>query len=268
MIRKIVNIDEDKCNGCGLCVPNCAEGAIKIIDGKAKLIADNLCDGLGACLGECPRGAITITEREAAEFDEKAVHEHLKKKEEHACSGHHGHHHHGGGCPGSMAREISRQDNISKAEAVSSGDIEVKIKSQLTQWPVQLMLAPEKAPYFENADLLITADCVPFAYPNYHLDLLKGKKVVVGCPKLDDISAHIQRLADIIRHGGIRSLCVVHMEVPCCSGFVRAALAAAKSAGSDIPLKHIVISRRGEILQEGPIETGTPPNRQGLRMLS
>jgi len=245
-IRKIVHIDEDKCNGCGLCVPNCAEGAIKIIDGKARLIADNLCDGLGACLGECPRGAITITEREAAEFDEKAVHEHLKKKEEHTCSGHHGHYHHGGGCPGSMAREISRQDNISKAEAVSSGDIEVKIKSQLTQWPVQLMLAPEKAPYFENADLLITADCVPFAYPNYHLDLLKSKKVVVGCPKLDDIGYYVEKLTGIIRNNNINSVTVAFMEVPCCGGIVRAAEAALEMSGKNIPLHKVRVRISGE----------------------
>jgi ferredoxin len=189
-IRKIVNIDENKCNGCGLCVPNCAEGAIKIIDGKAKLLAENLCDGLGACLGECPQAAITITEREADEFNEVAVHEHLNKQSKpepqpqaHSCSGH-SHGPMGGGCPGSRAREINRQENAGSAAAVSSGDIEVKIKPQLQQWPVQLMLVPERAPYFEGADLLITADCVPFAYPNYHLELLKGKKVVVGCPKL------------------------------------------------------------------------------------
>ncbi len=247
-IRKIVHIDEDKCNGCGLCVPNCAEGAIKIIDGKAKLIADNLCDGLGACLGECPQGAITITEREADEFDEAAVHEHLSKKEEHGCHTSHGHgqHHHGGGCPGSRAMEINRQNNEAKAAAVSSGDIEVKIKPQLSQWPVQLMLVPERAPYFENADLLITADCVPFAYPNYHLDLLKGKKVVVGCPKLDDIGYYVEKLTGIVKNNNINSVTVAFMEVPCCGGIVRAAEAAVQMSGKDIPLRKVRISINGE----------------------
>lgn len=247
-IRKIVNIDEDKCNGCGLCVPNCAEGAIKIIDGKARLLAENLCDGLGACLGECPQGAITITEREADEFDETAVHAHLNKTEEHSCHQHHGHGHrqHGGGCPGSRAMEINRQNNAAKAAAVSSGDIEVKIKPQLTQWPVQLMLVPESAPYFEDADLLITADCVPFAYPNYHLDLLKGKKVVVGCPKLDDIGYYIEKLTGIIKNNNINSVTVAFMEVPCCGGIVRAAEAALEMSGKDIPLSKIRISINGE----------------------
>lgn len=248
-IRKIVNIDEDKCNGCGLCVPNCAEGAIKIIDGKARLIADNLCDGLGACLGECPQGAITISEREADEFDEAAVHVHLNKKEEQSCSQHHGqgqHHHGGGGCPGSRAMEINRQNNSAKAAAVSSGDIEVKIKPQLTQWPVQLMLVPESAPYFENADLLITADCVPFAYPNYHLDLLKGKKVVVGCPKLDDIGYYVEKLTGILKNNKINSVTVAFMEVPCCGGIVRAAETALEMSGKNILLNKIRISMNGE----------------------
>jgi len=241
-IRKIVNIDEDKCNGCGLCVPNCAEGAIKIIDGKAKLIAENLCDGLGACLGECPRGAISITEREADEFDEAAVHEHLSKKEQSSCHSNHV----GGGCPGSRAMEINRQDNTTKASEVSSGDIEVKIKPQLTQWPVQLMLVPERASYFENADLLITADCVPFAYPNYHLDLLKGKKVVVGCPKLDDNSYYVEKLTAIMKNNDINSVTVAFMEVPCCGGIVMAAERAVEMSGKNIPLSKIRIKINGE----------------------
>lgn len=253
-MRKIVNIDENKCNGCGLCVPNCAEGAIKIIDGKAKLLAENLCDGLGACLGECPMGAITITEREAEEFDESAVHEHLNKTEEHSCSGNHGHHgvhehhgaHGGGGCPGSRAMAINRQENSAKAAAVTSDDIEVKIKPQLTQWPVQLMLVPEKAPYFENADLLITADCVPFAYPNYHLELLKGKKVVMGCPKLDDLGYYIEKLTGIIENNSINSVTVAFMEVPCCGGIVMAAERALQMSGKNIPLHKIRISINGE----------------------
>lgn len=240
-IRKIVNIDEDKCNGCGLCVPNCAEGAIKIIDGKAKLIAENLCDGLGACLGECPQGAITIAEREADEFDEAAVHEHLNKNEGQSCN-----HKVGGGCPGSKAMEINRKEKTAKAAAVSSEDIEVKIKPQLGQWPVQLMLVPEKAPYFENSDLLITADCVPFAYPNYHLDLLKGKKVVVGCPKLDDNGYYVEKLTNILKNNNINSVTVTFMEVPCCGGIVMAAERAIQMSGKDIPLSKIRVKINGE----------------------
>lgn len=238
-IRKIVNIDEEKCNGCGLCVPNCAEGAIKIIDGKAKLIADNLCDGLGACLGECPQGAITIAEREADEFDEAAVHEHLHPKHAH-------HRHHGGGCPGSRAMAINRQEDEEKAAAVSSGDIEVKIRPQLSQWPVQLMLVPERAPYFENADLLITADCVPFAYANYQLDLLKGRKVVVGCPKLDDLEYYVEKLTNIVKNNSIKSVTVAFMEVPCCGGIVRAAETAVQRSGKDIPLYGVRVGINGE----------------------
>lgn len=249
-IRKIVNIDEDKCNGCGLCVPNCAEGAIKIFDGKAKLLAENLCDGLGACLGECPQGAITITEREADEFDESAVHEHLNKQSKpepqaHSCSGH-GHAPMGGGCPGSRAREINRQESAGAAASVSAGDIEVKIKPQLQQWPVQLMLVPERASYFEGADLLITADCVPFAYPNYHLELLKGKKVVVGCPKLDDNGYYVEKLTNILSNNNINSVTVAFMEVPCCGGIVMAAERALQMSGKNIPLHKIRITINGE----------------------
>jgi len=174
------------------------------------------------------------------------VHEHLNKKEEQACHGHHGQHQHGGGCPGSRAMEINRQNNAPKAAAVSSGDIEVKIKPQLTQWPVQLMLVPERAAYFENADLLITADCVPFAYPNYHLDLLKGKKVVVGCPKLDDINYYVEKLTGIINNNNINSVTVAFMEVPCCNGIVMAAERAVQMSGKSIPLDKIRISINGE----------------------
>ncbi|MGE5633386.1 MAG: ATP-binding protein [Caulobacteraceae bacterium] len=240
--RKIIQIDEEKCNGCGLCVPNCAEGAIKVIDGKARLISDNLCDGLGACLGECPQGALTIIEREAEEFDEAAVHAHLNPAPVH----NHQHHGHGGGCPGSRAMEINRQNNEAKTTAVSSGDIELKIKPQLSQWPVQLMLVPERAPYFENADLLITADCVPFAYPNYHLDLLKGKKVVVGCPKLDDLEYYVEKLTNIVKNNSIKSITVAFMEVPCCGGIVRTAEIALQASGKNIPLNKVLISINGE----------------------
>lgn len=243
-LRNIVNIDENKCNGCGLCVPSCAEGAIKIINGKAKLIAENLCDGLGACLGDCPQGAITVTQREADEFDEVAVEKHLEKNNTQLTTPAHVPHHHGGGCPGSRAMEINSK--MTAVSGVTSDDIEVKIKSQLTQWPVQLNLVPVSAPYFDNADLLITADCVPFAYPNYHLELLKGKKVVVGCPKLDDISHYVDKLIDIVSQNQIKSVTVAYMEVPCCGGIVRAAQEAVEKSGKNIPLHMIRIGINGD----------------------
>lgn len=251
-LRKIVQINEDKCDGCGLCVPSCAEGAIKIIDGKARLLSDNLCDGLGNCLGECPQDAIEIIERDADEFDEAAVHQHLQKEgkamnHNHTPNQHsHGGHHHGGGCPGSRMMEINRQENQQKSASVSSDDIEVKIKPQLTQWPVQLMLVPQNAPYFEGADLLITADCVPFAYPNYHLDLLKGKKVVVGCPKLDDIQYYTEKLTGILANNNIKSVTVAFMEVPCCGGIVRAAEQALAESGKNITFTKVRIGINGD----------------------
>jgi NAD-dependent dihydropyrimidine dehydrogenase PreA subunit len=231
-VRKIVNIDEDKCNGCGLCVPSCAEGAIKVINGKAKLRADNLCDGLGACLGECPQGAITITERDADEFDEAAVEKHFEAEAK-AAPQHAGH-----GCPGSRVMEINRS-----AEPKSSG---CACSSQLTQWPVQLMLVPVKAAYFDNADILVTADCVPFAYANYHIDLLKGKKVLVGCPKLDDNDFYLEKLTEIFSQNRIKSVTVAFMEVPCCGGIVRAVEEALRRSGKNLPLEKIRITINGE----------------------
>lgn len=243
-IRKIVHIDEEKCNGCGLCVPACAEGAIKIIDGKARLISDKYCDGLGACLGECPQGAITIIEREADEFDEEAVKKHLSQRESEKPA----HSHQGFSCPGSRMMELRHESESAKraAKAFHEGDISVKIRPQLSNWPVQLMLVPVEAPYFEGADLLVTADCVPFAYPNYHLELLKGKTVVIGCPKLDDGNYYVEKLAEIFRRNDIKNVTVAHMEVPCCHGLVRIVEEALNLSGKDIPLNSVEIGIRGE----------------------
>lgn len=261
-VRKIVCIDEEKCNGCGLCIPNCAEGALAIIDGKAKLVKDIYCDGLGACLGHCPQDAITITEREADEFDEKAVEDMLKaqgKKLEHSqesqasgCPGsavrqfghqhEHSHEHaHQGGCPGSRMRMIQRR------EVEEDGD--VKLTSKLRQWPVQLQLVPASAPYLKGADLLVTADCVPFAYANYHNDFLKGKAVVVGCPKLDDTRYYAEKLKDIIKLNDLESITVLRMEVPCCSGIAQAAKLGRDNSGINIPIKVVTISIEGEVLK-------------------
>ncbi|MDI7260141.1 MAG: 4Fe-4S binding protein, partial [Thermodesulfobacteriota bacterium] len=211
--RKIVLIDKEKCNGCGLCIPNCAEGALQIIDGKAKLVSDKFCDGLGACLGHCPEDAITIIEREAEEFDEKAVELHLHRekdsqpqpKPQPEFTG----------CPSSRVLQFQVPKPIEKVNATPS-------ESMLTQWPVQLKLVPVNAPYFEDADLLVAADCVPFAYPDFHQDFLKGKSVVVGCPKLDDIQLYREKLTEILRTNSIKSVTVPFMEVPCCFGLVKA----------------------------------------------
>lgn len=239
MIRRIVQIDEDKCNGCGLCVPACAEGAIKIVNGKARLAADNLCDGLGACLGDCPQDAIRIIERDADEFDEAAVEKHLhivaaKPAEK---SGHGGH----GGCPGSRPLTLAPV----AGNGVPAADVQQP--SQLGQWPVQLHLVPTNAAYFQDADLLITADCVPFAYAGYHRDFLAGKAVVVGCPKLDDNNYYLGKLTELFRVSTIKSITVLRMEVPCCGGIIMAARQALASSGKDIPLKEVTISIRGEI---------------------
>lgn len=255
-VRKIIEIDEEKCNGCGLCVPNCAEGAIQIVDGKARLVKDSYCDGLGACLGHCPQDALKIIEREAAEFDEEEAMKFVASRKEKnvSSSGHPSQSlskpspvgHHGGGCPGSRVMAFRENAGSNTVKAVDSGDIEVRIKPQLRQWPVQLNLVPVNAPYFENADLLVTADCVPFAYANYHLDLLKGKVVVVGCPKLDDIEHYTQKLTDIFSRNSIKSITVAHMEVPCCSGIVRAVSVALQQAGKNIPLTKVRITIQGE----------------------
>jgi len=249
MLRKIVKIDQDKCDGCGLCVPSCAEGAIKMINGKAVLSADNLCDGLGACLGECPRDAIKIEEREADEFDEAAVEQHLTAQGKAAPAHQHApqqaapapHHHAGGGCPGSRAMSFARpQESVPTPSAVSR-------QSQLGQWPVQLSLVSTTAPYFQGADLLITADCVPVAYAGYHEDFLKGKAVVMGCPKLDDNNFYQQKLTELFSKSDVKSITVLKMEVPCCGGIAVAARQALAASGKQIPYEEVTIGIHGEV---------------------
>lgn len=246
MLRKIVQIDQDKCNGCGLCVPSCAEGAIKMINGKAVLSADNLCDGLGACLGECPQDAIRIIEREADEFDEAAVEKHLQEIGKspanvhgHHAQGVHGHGGHGGGCPGSRA--VSFEKPVQASQETGSR------QSMLGQWPVQLHLVSTSAPYFQDADLLIAADCVPFAYADFHRDYLAGKAVVIGCPKLDDNQFYTQKLTELFRNSSLKSITVMKMEVPCCGGIALAARQALAASGRDIPYQEVTVGIRGEI---------------------
>lgn len=232
-MRKIVRIDEEKCNGCGLCIPNCVEGALGIVDGKAKLLSEKFCDGLGACLGHCPQDAITIIEREAENFDEEAVGTYLHQKQETPPQLK------DTGCPSS--RPIQFNVPKQRAESILVG------LSQLTHWPVQLNLVPVHAPYFQESDLLITADCVPFAYPNFHHDFLRGRIVLVGCPKLDDIQYYLQKLTEIFKANSIKSITVPYMEVPCCFGLVRAIEKAIENSGKKIPLRKVKISIHGEV---------------------
>ncbi|MCX8117252.1 MAG: 4Fe-4S binding protein [Desulfobacterota bacterium] len=241
-IRKIVQIDEEKCTGCGLCIPNCAEGALQIVDGKARLLSDKFCDGLGACLGHCPEDAIRIIEREAEEFDEKAVEDHLHRHKE-VSPGPHPQPEFSG-CPSSRVLQFQAPPRSAESEARSPS------VSQLSQWPVQLKLVPVDAPYFQEAELLVAADCVPFAYPDFHNDFLKGKAVVVGCPKLDDIQFYREKLTAIFKANRIKSVTVPFMEVPCCFGLVKATEDAILASGKEIPLKKVKIGIRGEIKPE------------------
>jgi len=236
LLRKIVKIDEEKCNGCGACVPSCAEGALQIIDGKAKLVSEQYCDGLGACLGECPQGAITIEEREAEEFNEEVVEHHLWSKEhateELPC-----------GCSSATVTQFARRTTPEKPATEIT---EATAESMLTHWPVQLTLVPPSAPFLQRADLVLAADCVPFAYASFHQEFLPDHALVVACPKLDDFEAHLNKLTEILRQSEPKSITVVHMEVPCCSGLVHMARQAILASGEDIPLKEITIGIRGE----------------------
>lgn len=245
-LRNIVKIDEEKCIGCEKCVSACAEGAIQMIDGKAKLISEIYCDGLGACLDCCPVDAITIEQREAAEFDEAATEKHLQelahnkaafeKQQTQKPQGF------SGGCPGMKMMNFD--------ESVSEGQTSGDVSSQLSQWPVQLKLVSPMAPYFVDAELMLVADCVPFAMGDFHSKLLKGNAIAVACPKLDDTGAYAQKIADIITTGKPKSLCVVHMEVPCCTGLLRIAEKALALAESDLQINDVTVSLRGQIVGE------------------
>ena len=236
--RKIIEIDEELCDGCGQCVLACAEGSLEIIDGKARVISDNLCDGLGACIGECPAGALRIIEREADEFDEEAVEEHLAQRDQHETA-----QVVSGGCPSARAQQFLRPDPA----AEEPGQPPAQADSALSHWPVQIHLVPPTAPFLKNADLLVLADCVPVAFPTLHRDFLRGKAVMMGCPKLDDAQSYIEKFEQIFRVAGIRRITVVVMEVPCCSGLPMIVRKAMDSAGADIPMEEVVISTRGTI---------------------
>ena len=243
MIRKIIQIDEELCNGCGACANACHEGAIQMIDGKAKLIRDDYCDGLGNCLPACPTGAITFVEREAAAYDEKAVEEHQKRlaAQKRAASERTVFQ----GCPGSRMHTLAQENPADGKE--TAGGASGRVSSRLGQWPCQIKLVPVNAPYFNGAKLLIAADCTAYAYANMHEEFMKGKITIIGCPKLDDID-YSEKLQQIIEHNDIQSVTVVRMEVPCCGGLEHAAVTALKNSGKFIPWQVVTISIDGKIL--------------------
>ena len=214
--REIVEINEELCDGCGQCIPNCAEGALQVIDGKVKLVSDIYCDGLGACLRRCLRGAITIVEKEANPFNKEAVHLHLRNK------------------------QTREKASSSTAARNSQG-------SALRNWPVQLRLVSVKAPFFEKADLLVVADCVPFAYPDLHGGLLAGKSVVIGCPKFDDAKGYAEKLGEILRQNEVKSITLVNMEVPCCFGLSWVIDTALKGSGETVPVRRCIVTVKGEL---------------------
>ncbi|MFZ1985055.1 MAG: 4Fe-4S binding protein [Desulfatitalea sp.] len=238
-MRKIIQIDEEKCNGCGQCVTGCAEGALAIVDGKAKVVSDSLCDGLGACIGECPEDALKIIEREADAFDEEAVERHLEVQavqppKTMAC-----------GCPSAQIQSFSPC-----AQANRPGQQLPIQSSALSHWPVQIRLIPPNAPFLKGADLLVAADCVPVAFPAFHQEFLRGKTVMLGCPKFDDAQSYVEKFTAIFKTAGLKSITIVIMEVPCCGGLPRIVEKALQDAGSRIPFTLVVVSTRGKIIEE------------------
>jgi len=291
-MREIIKIDEEKCTGCGDCIPNCPEGALQIIDGKARLVSDLFCDGLGACVGHCPEGAITVERRQAAAYDERAVMENIVKQGKNTIFAHLKHlKEHGAddyykqavaflkergielpseearakplpcGCPGSAVKDFSSEAAPAWDEAARVA----KRPSRLGHWPVQIKLVPANAPYLNGADVLIAADCVPFAYPDFHEDFLKGKVLLVGCPKLDDAEYYREKLAEIFSGNDIRSITCVHIEVPCCFGFGRIISSALERSGKSIPVHDVTISVRGEILDGDAAASARRQGHRGVR---
>lgn len=242
MKRKIVRIDEDLCNGCGDCVPSCAEGAIEIVDGKAKLVAENLCDGLGACLGECPEGALLIEEREADDFDEEAVRERLAEigSEEHAPE------------PAPFVCPSARVFSVDRQAAGTGEEPAGEVPSELAQWPVKLQLVPPTAPFFRGKEIVVTADCAPVAYGDYHRRFLKGRAVVIHCPKFGDQSYVDEKLTEMFRSSGCTGVTVLRAEVPCCGGLTYAVLDAVRASGRNLPVKEVVVGVEGQ-LREAPV---------------
>lgn len=234
-IRNIIEIDEDKCNGCGQCIVDCAEAALQIVDGKAKLVKDMYCDGLGACLGGCPTGALKIVQREAEAFDEEVTEKHVKETREKKadfC-----------GCPGTKPVDFAGNKDVYQV----AGDT----RPELANWPIQLKLAPSSAPYFQGADLLLAADCAAFSTVNFHSRFIKGKKLLIACPKLDDAQFYYEKLTEMFKENSIKSITVVRMEVPCCGGLSYLVKEAIKASKKDIPYHEVVIGIKGDIMGEG-----------------
>ncbi|MCJ7499266.1 4Fe-4S binding protein [bacterium] len=287
-VRTMVQIDEDKCDGCGLCVPDCAEGALQIVDGKAKLVSDIYCDGLGACLGSCPQDAITMVDRDADEYDEGAVNERLKDLGKDPLP--HGHNDAGAGtqdcaasddkvedlacgCSGTLSQSFdrsetaavpltpkmggcpgSRSQSFDAPKASPPADQAGPVASRLGNWPVQIMLVPPKAPYLDGADLLLAADCAPFAYGDFHRRFMEGKTLLVGCPKLDDTQVYVEKLSHMFRENNINSISVVYMEVPCCTGLVQLTQEALRQSGANIPTTLYRVGIKGDFVEERTLE--------------
>jgi Pyruvate/2-oxoacid:ferredoxin oxidoreductase delta subunit len=233
-MRKIIQIDEEKCTGCGICIDSCAEGALALVNGKARLVKEKYCDGLAACLKECSQGALKIVEKEAEDFDEESARVHLEQQKKAARSA-------SCACAGSAVRKLE------KAAITAEPAKGVRQEPMLTHWPVQLALVPPGAKFLEDRDVVLIADCVPFAYPNLHADFLKDRAVLVACPKLDDAEAHLEKLTEILKKSDIKSLTVVHMEVPCCSGLDYIARTAIANSGKTVQIKEVTIGINGDI---------------------
>ncbi len=251
-IRPIIEIDEDKCDGCGQCILACQEGALELAHGKARLVGEFLCDGVGACIGECPQGALTISEREAEEFDEKAVEQRQSESapSDPACGDAEGTL--PCGCPSEESMELT-PSSPAKTPIEEAGEED----SHLAHWPIKLKLIPPDAPFLKGKDLVLLADCSAAAFPALHRKLLAGRAVAMGCPKFDDLEEHIEKLADFFRKAQLKSVTVVHMEVPCCKGFVYAAEKALERSGADIEVINMKISRTGMVLEEYRPNAGT-----------
>jgi len=240
VLRKIIEIDEERCDGCGQCVPDCAEGALKVVDGKVKILAERYCDGLGACLQACPTGALKIVEREADEFDEESVIELLESRKAGDKKAQ----------PGIAPPGLANVGYETPCQAANRPRFDFapeKTGSALTHWPVQIRLVPAQAPFLQNADLLVAADCVPVAYPYFHRDFLADRVVMMGCPKFDDVNGYVQKFIEVFKKAKPRSIKLAIMEVPCCGGMRMIIREALKQADMDIPLEEVVISARGEI---------------------
>jgi len=236
VLRKVIEIDEDLCTGCGQCITACAEGALELVNGKARVVSNRFCDGLGACIGECPEGALRIVERDVEEFDEGAVKERLGEGEKHERH----HRNREMSCPSAKVHILDKKHRSHET---------VRRESLLGHWPIKLMLVPETAPFLKGKELVVLADCAAVAYASLHEEFLDGKAIVIGCPKFADAQVYVEKLGKIVKSGGIKELTIVHMEVPCCFGLQRIAEEAVKVSGKKIPIHEIVITRKGDALR-------------------